>query len=130
MTAIAVTPETQAWTANASLPPVPEPGQVVEVRGSTWAVANVREQGLPRSPADESRAGIHHVVTLTTYALSASSVAGVISRPCIASVRVAGWKADGPPGAVGARAAHRRRRKGPMPGIWPGCCMTGARRTI
>lgn len=43
---------------------VPEPGQVVEVRGSTWAVSNVRAQGLPRSPADESRAETHHVVSL------------------------------------------------------------------
>ena len=40
-------------------PPVPEPGQVVEVRGSTWAVANVQAQGLPRSPADEATAGPH-----------------------------------------------------------------------
>ncbi len=43
---------------------IPEPGQVVEVRGSTWAVSNVRAQGLPRSPADESRAETHHVVSL------------------------------------------------------------------
>lgn len=50
--------------ANVGLPPVPDPGQVVEVRGSTWAVADVRQQGLPRSPADESRAGTTHVVTL------------------------------------------------------------------
>ncbi|MDJ0466852.1 DISARM system SNF2-like helicase DrmD [Streptomyces sp. H27-C3] len=46
------------------LPPVPEPGQVVNVRGSTWAVADVRQQGLPRSPADESTAGLAHVVTM------------------------------------------------------------------
>jgi len=46
------------------LPEIPEPGQVVEVRGSTWAVSNVRAQGLPRSPADESRAETHHVVSL------------------------------------------------------------------
>jgi hypothetical protein len=38
------------------MPPVPEPGQVVNVRGSAWAVADVREQGLPRSPADEGTA--------------------------------------------------------------------------
>jgi superfamily II DNA or RNA helicase len=43
---------------------VPEPGQVVEVRGSTWAVAQVQEQGLPRSPADEAVAGLNHAVTL------------------------------------------------------------------
>ncbi|MGH3734218.1 MAG: DISARM system SNF2-like helicase DrmD [Micromonosporaceae bacterium] len=43
---------------------VPEPGQVVEVRGSVWAVAQVEEQGLPRSPADESVAALNHAVTL------------------------------------------------------------------
>ncbi|TXH28811.1 MAG: ATP-dependent helicase [Mycobacterium sp.] len=46
------------------LPPLPEPGQVVEVRGSTWAVANVQAQGLPRSPADEGTASLSHVVDL------------------------------------------------------------------
>jgi len=46
------------------LPTLPEPGQVVEVRGSTWAVANVQAQGLPRSPADESSAQLSHVVDL------------------------------------------------------------------
>ncbi|MGH3785212.1 MAG: DISARM system SNF2-like helicase DrmD [Pseudonocardiaceae bacterium] len=50
--------------AETSLPPVPEPGQVVNVRGSTWAVAEVRQQGLPRSPADEGAAGLTHVVSL------------------------------------------------------------------
>ncbi len=45
-------------------PPLPEPGQVVEVRGSTWAVANVQAQGLPRSPADEATAQLSHVVDL------------------------------------------------------------------
>lgn len=43
---------------------MPEPGQVVEVRGSTWAVAQVQQQGLPRSPADEATAGLSHAVTL------------------------------------------------------------------
>lgn len=47
-----------------ALPPLPEPGQVVEVRGSTWAVADVRAQGLPRSPADEATAQLSHVVAL------------------------------------------------------------------
>jgi hypothetical protein len=37
---------------------------VVEVRGSTWAVANVQAQGLPRSPADEATAQLSHVVDL------------------------------------------------------------------
>jgi superfamily II DNA or RNA helicase len=45
-------------------PVLPEPGQVVEVRGSTWAVANVHGQGLPRSPADEAVARLSHVVDL------------------------------------------------------------------
>ena len=42
----------------------PEPGQVVEVRGSVWAVANVQAQGLPRSPADDATAQLSHVVDL------------------------------------------------------------------
>jgi len=45
-------------------PAVPQAGQVVNVRGSTWAVADVQQQGLPRSPADESVAHLSHVVTL------------------------------------------------------------------
>ncbi|MEU1535271.1 hypothetical protein, partial [Streptomyces fagopyri] len=48
----------------AALPPIPEPGQVVKVRGSTWAVSDVRRQGLPRSPADEGVPGLTHVVSL------------------------------------------------------------------
>ncbi|MCZ1001059.1 DISARM system SNF2-like helicase DrmD [Streptomyces mirabilis] len=48
----------------AALPPIPESGQVVNVRGSTWAVADVRQQGLPRSPADEGTAQLTHVVSL------------------------------------------------------------------
>lgn len=48
----------------AAAPTLPEPGQVVEVRGSTWAVANVHAQGLPRSPADEMTAQLSHVVDL------------------------------------------------------------------
>ncbi len=47
-----------------AVPPVPEPGQVVNVRGSTWAVSSVRQQGLPRSPADETTAGLSHAVSL------------------------------------------------------------------
>ncbi|WP_286150293.1 DISARM system SNF2-like helicase DrmD [Mycobacterium sp. ST-F2] len=45
-------------------PALPEPGQVVEVRGSTWAVANVQAQGLPLSPADDAAAKLNHVVDL------------------------------------------------------------------
>ena len=46
------------------MPLAPEPGQIVNVRGSTWAVADVRRQGLPRSPADEGAAHLSHVVSL------------------------------------------------------------------
>ena len=56
--------ERRVTAPTAVRPPVPEPGQVVEVRGSTWAVANVQAQGLPRSPADEATAGLTHVVDL------------------------------------------------------------------
>jgi len=49
-------------------PVVPEPGQVVTVRGATWAVADVRQQGLPRSPADEGTPGLTHVVSLQALA--------------------------------------------------------------
>lgn len=45
-------------------PSLPEPGQVVEVRGSTWAVAHVQAQGLPLSPADDAAAKLNHVVDL------------------------------------------------------------------
>ncbi|WP_234341940.1 DISARM system SNF2-like helicase DrmD [Streptomyces sp. NRRL F-4707] len=48
----------------APVPPVPEPGQVVKVRGSTWAVSDILKQGLPRSPADEGVPGLTHVVSL------------------------------------------------------------------
>lgn len=53
-------------TASAAAPSVeiPQPGRVVEVRGSTWTVTDVQEQGITRSPADETIAGLQHVVTL------------------------------------------------------------------
>jgi superfamily II DNA or RNA helicase len=63
-TAASSTDGSDARTSTDGLPQVPEPGQVVEVRGSTWAVTDVREQGLPRSPSDESAAGLNHVVGL------------------------------------------------------------------
>lgn len=50
--------------SSAATPQLPEAGQVVEVRGSTWAVSNVQSQGLPRSPADEAIAQLSHVVDL------------------------------------------------------------------
>ncbi len=54
----------EAKSAPHAVPELPEPGRVVEVRGATWAVTEVQEQGLLRSPADEGRAEIEHVVTL------------------------------------------------------------------
>ena len=51
-------------TALAFVPPLPEQGQIVNVRGASWAVADVRSQGLPRSPADEGEPGLTHVVQL------------------------------------------------------------------
>ena len=43
---------------------VPEQGQIAVVRGSTWAVTDVRAQSLPRSGADDAVAGLQHAVTL------------------------------------------------------------------
>lgn len=60
----AVLPGERLKTGSAAIPSLPEPGQVVEVRGSSWAVANVQAQGLPRSPADEAFAQLSHVVEL------------------------------------------------------------------
>lgn len=56
--------EERPKSSESATPTLPEPGQVVEVRGSTWAVANVQGQGLPRSPADEATAQLTHVVEL------------------------------------------------------------------
>ena len=50
--------------AVAILPPVPEPGQVVNVRGATWAVTEIQAQGSPRALAGEDQAGLAHVVRL------------------------------------------------------------------
>ena len=51
-------------TAPAFVPPLPEQGQIVNVRGASWAVTDVHAQGLPRSPADEGEPGLTHVVEL------------------------------------------------------------------
>ena len=48
--------------------PLPEPGQIVEVRGSMWTVSDVQEQALPRSSADDGTARLNHVVTLQSLA--------------------------------------------------------------
>ncbi len=50
-------------------PQVPESDQVVSVRRSTWAVARVQEQQLPRSSADEAQPGLNHVVTLPEFTI-------------------------------------------------------------
>lgn len=42
---------------------VPEPGQIVEARGATWAVTDVQSQGLLHSPADDLTQK-QHLVTL------------------------------------------------------------------
>ena len=47
-----------------SVPVLPEPGQVVQVRGAVWAVTEVKAQGLPRSSADDGQARLEHVVAL------------------------------------------------------------------
>lgn len=59
-----VRPEDRSMSRTSNMPTLPEPGQVVEVRGSTWAVTDVMVQGLPRSPADEATASLSHVVDL------------------------------------------------------------------
>ncbi|MBV6728573.1 DISARM system SNF2-like helicase DrmD [Nocardioides daeguensis] len=66
MTGVETEIDVANWAAigRSAMPTLPEPGQVVEVRGSTWAVANVQAQGLPRSPADEATAQLSHVVDL------------------------------------------------------------------
>lgn len=55
---------TDAPTPAGGIPAPPEPGQVVQVRGSVWAVTNVAAQGLPRSSADDGTARLEHVVDL------------------------------------------------------------------
>ena len=46
------------------VPALPEPGQVVQVRGAVWAVTDVVTQGLSRSPADDGQARLDHTVAL------------------------------------------------------------------
>jgi superfamily II DNA or RNA helicase len=47
-----------------SVPPMPEPGQVVNVRGASWAVTEVAAQGSPRALAGADQGGLAHVVRL------------------------------------------------------------------
>jgi hypothetical protein len=49
----------------ATAPPLPDRGQVVNVRGASWAVADVIAQGpAGRGQADEGEPGVTHVVDL------------------------------------------------------------------
>ncbi|NVM96187.1 DISARM system SNF2-like helicase DrmD [Arthrobacter wenxiniae] len=52
----------------AEMPRLPKPGDIVEVRGANWAVADVREQGLPRSSADDGVPQLNHVISLQSLA--------------------------------------------------------------
>ncbi|MGY1915870.1 DISARM system SNF2-like helicase DrmD [Blastococcus sp. SYSU DS0973] len=44
--------------------PLPEVGQLVDVRGARWVVTDVTAQGLPRSSADDGAADLQHAVAL------------------------------------------------------------------
>jgi hypothetical protein len=54
---------TAALDTDAGLPGLPSLGQVVSVRGSTWAVTDVRES-LPETPGYGAPAKPTHVVSL------------------------------------------------------------------
>ena len=90
-----------------SAPSLPEPGQVVEVRGSTWAVANVQAQGLPLSPADDATAQLNHVVDLQS-----------LDEDRLGEQLSVIWELGGRPdrhpgaGAAGAHQPARLRRPG------------------
>ncbi|WIX85857.1 DISARM system SNF2-like helicase DrmD [Amycolatopsis sp. DG1A-15b] len=43
---------------------VPEPGQVVNIRGANWAVTGVQQQSLPRSAQDDAVQQLQHAVSL------------------------------------------------------------------
>lgn len=43
---------------------VPEPGQIVNVRGAKWAVTDVQQQSLPRSAQDDAVQQLQHAVSL------------------------------------------------------------------
>lgn len=43
---------------------MPEVGQIVSVRGATWAVVDVQQQSLPRSAQDDALGQLQHAVTL------------------------------------------------------------------
>lgn len=54
--------------AGQALRRVPEEGQTVKVRGSLWAVSDIREQGVRRSAADDAGTRRQHLVTLMSLA--------------------------------------------------------------
>lgn len=60
----AVRPSAQKAALKLDTRSVPEAGQIAMVRGATWAVTDVRVQGLPRSGADDATTGLQHAVTL------------------------------------------------------------------
>ncbi|MFE3173866.1 DISARM system SNF2-like helicase DrmD [Amycolatopsis sp. NPDC059090] len=43
---------------------MPEPGQIVNVRGANWAVTSVQQQSLPRSAQDDAVQQLQHAVSL------------------------------------------------------------------
>lgn len=47
---------------------VPELGQIVSVRGATWAVTDIQQQSLPRSAQDDAQQQLQHAVTLQSMA--------------------------------------------------------------
>ncbi len=59
---------TMAGVGERTVPLIPEVGNVVNVRGSVWAVTDVRVQGLDRSPADEVSGRLQHEVSLQSLA--------------------------------------------------------------
>lgn len=60
-----------------ALLPVPGAGQVVSVRGATWAVTQAHPHGMPRSPADEQAPSLTHVVYCYSPAASSDTTAVV-----------------------------------------------------
>ena len=81
---------TAAPNSAPAAPEVPQPGRVVEVRGTTWAVTDVQRQGLTRSSADESVAGLQHVVTLQSLGEDSlgDELRAVLDRPGHLDVRL------------------------------------------
>lgn len=55
---------TDHQSTSSSVVELPEIGQIVQVRGSSWSVTDVLTQSLPRSSADDGRAEIQNAVTL------------------------------------------------------------------